>query len=155
MCFLVTFCTTQKVTTRSPLQGAPRFRKPLACFLVLFARRKKNVKTSPLQGDSRFRKPQSRAPQPQLRTATIKTFPGSSEVLQTSEQCTKNTFSHNPIKSFRRRRRHFVLLFVKHKKEDKKRFRPTAALRRGQAHASPAPLRGAFPAGKLGSDRGK
>ena len=27
-CFLVTFCTMQKVTTRSPSQGAPRFRKP-------------------------------------------------------------------------------------------------------------------------------
>ena len=44
-CFLVTFCTMQKVTTRSPSQEAPRFRKP---------------RISP--------------PQPQLRTATIKTF---------------------------------------------------------------------------------
>ena len=45
VCFLVTFCTTQKVTTRSPLQGA-----------------------------SRFCKPQISAPQWQLHTATIKTF---------------------------------------------------------------------------------
>ena len=45
MCFLVTFCTTQKVTTRIPLQGA-----------------------------SRFCKPQTSTPQRQLRTATIKTF---------------------------------------------------------------------------------
>ena len=28
VCFLVTFCTTQKVTTRSPSQEAPRFCKP-------------------------------------------------------------------------------------------------------------------------------
>jgi hypothetical protein len=28
VCFLVTFCTTQKVTTRLPLQGASRFSKP-------------------------------------------------------------------------------------------------------------------------------
>ena len=53
---------------------SPEVRKPLACFLVLFARRKKNVKTSPLQGASRFSKPRISTPQPQLRTATIKTF---------------------------------------------------------------------------------
>ena len=45
VCFLVTFCTMQKVTTRSPSQAV-----------------------------SRFSKPQISAPQPQLRTATIKTF---------------------------------------------------------------------------------
>ena len=45
VCFLVTFCTTQKVTTRSPSQGV-----------------------------SRFCKPQISTPQPQLCTATIKTF---------------------------------------------------------------------------------
>ena len=44
-CFLVTFCTMQKVTTRTPSQEAPRFCKPRIS-----------------------------APQPQLRTATIKTF---------------------------------------------------------------------------------
>ena len=53
-------------------------------------------------------------------------FAGSFEVLQTSEQRTKNTFSHNSIKSFRRHRRHFFLLFVKYKKESKKRFRLSA-----------------------------
>ena len=45
VCFLVTFCTTQKVTTRFPYGKAPRFCKP-------------RIST----------------PQPQLRTATIKTF---------------------------------------------------------------------------------
>ena len=45
VCFLVTFCTTQKVTTRSPSQEV-----------------------------SRFCKPQISAPQWQLRAATIKTF---------------------------------------------------------------------------------
>ena len=65
VCFLVTFCTTQKVTTRTPSQDAPRFRKP-----------------------------QISAPQPQLRTATIKSFPGSFEVFQTSKQRTKTTTSH-------------------------------------------------------------
>ena len=79
---------------------SPEVRKPLACFLVLFARRKKNVKTSPLQGVSRFSKPRISTPQPQLHTATIKTFQGSFEVLQTSNQHTKITTSHNPIKSF-------------------------------------------------------
>ncbi len=44
-CFLVTFCTMQKVTIRIPLQGA-----------------------------SRFCKPRISIPQPQFRTATIKTF---------------------------------------------------------------------------------
>ena len=44
-CFLVTFCTMQKVTTRSPSQEV-----------------------------SRFFKPRISAPQRQLRTATIKTF---------------------------------------------------------------------------------
>ena len=76
---------------------SPEVRKPLACFLVLFARRKKNVKTSPLQGASRFCKPRNSAPQPQLRTATIKTFSkGSFEVLQTSNQRTKITYSYKP-----------------------------------------------------------
>jgi hypothetical protein len=37
-----------------------------------------------LQRISRFCKPRSSTPQPQLRAATIKTFQGSSEVLQTS-----------------------------------------------------------------------
>ena len=40
------------------------------------------------QETSRLRKPRSSAPQLQLRTATIKTFQGSFEVLQTSIQHT-------------------------------------------------------------------
>ena len=68
------FCVVQKVTTRSPSQGASRFCKP---------------RISP--------------PQTQLRTATIKTFyKGSFEVPQTSKQHTQTTNSCNPIKSFRR-----------------------------------------------------
>jgi hypothetical protein len=67
---------------------SPEVRKPLACFLVLFARRKKNVKTFPLQGASRFCKPRISPPQWHLRTATIKSFQGSFEVLQTSKQRT-------------------------------------------------------------------
>ena len=66
-CFLITFCTMQKVTTRIPLQEA-----------------------------SRFRKPRISAPPPQLPTATIKTFQGSFEVLQTLEQRTKITHSYKP-----------------------------------------------------------
>ena len=65
-----------KITSSRALNRprSPEVRKPLACFLILFARRKKNVKTSPLQGTPRFSKPRISPPQPQLRTATIKTF---------------------------------------------------------------------------------
>ena len=66
-----------------------------------------------LQGASRFSKPQFSAPQRQLRTATIKTFPGRFEVLQTSNQRTQATTSHNPIKPFCRLRRLFVLFIEK------------------------------------------
>ena len=72
---------------------SPEVRKPLACFLVLFARRKKNVKTSPFREAPRFCKPRISARKQQLRTATIKTFQGSSEVLQTSNQRTKTANS--------------------------------------------------------------
>ena len=41
----------------------------------------------------------------------LKPFQGSSEIFQTSNQRTKTTISHNPIKSFCRPRRHFFLLF--------------------------------------------
>ena len=111
---------------------SPEVRKPLVCFLVLFAQRKKN-KPAPFRELSRFCKPRFSPPQPQLRTATIKTFLrgfrgsanlepayrscnfplqqlkpflGSSEVLQTSKQHTQTTNSCNPIKSFRRPQRH-------------------------------------------------
>ncbi len=71
-CFLVTFCTTQKVTSRSPSQEASRFSKP------------------------RFSSPKQR-----FRTNKIKTFhQGSFEVFQTSNQRTKNTLLRQPIKSF-------------------------------------------------------
>ena len=64
--FLVTFCTMQKVTTRSLSQEAPSFRKPRISI-----------------------------PQRQLRTATIKTFSQRSiEVLQTSNQRTAAAASH-------------------------------------------------------------
>ncbi len=60
----------------------------------------KSDNSFPLQGESRFCKPRFSAPQPQLRTATIKTFQGRFEVFQTSNQRTQATTSHNPIKSF-------------------------------------------------------
>ena len=71
-CFLVTFCTTQKVTSRSPSQEASRFSKP------------------------RFSSPKQR-----FRTNKIKTFhQGSFEVFQTSNQRTQTQTSHTPLKSF-------------------------------------------------------
>ena len=74
-----TFCTTQKVRKTSLSQEAPRFCKPRIS-----------------------------SPQPQLRTATIKTFPkGTPKVLQTSNQRTKTTNPYNSIKSFCRPRRLF------------------------------------------------
>ena len=79
---------------------SPEVRKPLACFLVLFARRKKNVKTSPLQEVPRFCKPRISTPQPQLRTATIKTFVRAFQGSANREAAHKTKNSHNPIKSF-------------------------------------------------------
>ena len=64
-CFLVTFCTMQKVTTRSPSQEI-----------------------------SRFRKPRMSTPQPQFRTATIKTFLKELRGSQTSNQHTTAAASH-------------------------------------------------------------
>ena len=75
---------------------SPEVRKPLACFLVLFARRKKNVKTSPLKGISRFCKPRISVPQPQLRTATIKTFLRKLRGYANLESAHKTTTSHKP-----------------------------------------------------------
>ena len=73
---------------------SPEVRKPLACFLVLFARRKKNVKTSPLQEVPRFRTPRIITPQPQLRTATIKTFVRAFQGSANLESAHKTTISH-------------------------------------------------------------
>ena len=64
------------------------------------------IKTFPKEA-SRFRKPRISTPQPQLRTATIKTFQGRFEVLQTSNQRTKQQLPTNKLKSFRRQRRPF------------------------------------------------
>ena len=62
--------------------------------LVLFVQAK-STKNVPLQGVSRFCKPRISTPQPQLRTATIKSFSkGNPEVSQTSNQHTKITASH-------------------------------------------------------------
>jgi hypothetical protein len=76
-------------------------------YFWFFSYKRKARKTFPLQGASRFRKPRFSAPQPQLRTATIKTFQGSSEVLQTSNQRTKQQPRTNQIKSFCRPWRNF------------------------------------------------
>ena len=78
---------------------SPEVRKPLVYFWY-FSYTRKVRKTSLLQEASRFCKPRISARQPQLPTATIKTFQGSIEVLQTSMQHTQTTTSHNPIKSF-------------------------------------------------------
>ena len=52
---------------------SPEVRKPLVYFWF-FSYKRKARKTSPSQEASRFFKPQISPPQPQLRTATIKTF---------------------------------------------------------------------------------
>ena len=127
---------------------SPEVRKPLVCFLVLFAQCKKHVKTFPFREVPRFCKPQISAPQWQLRTATMKTFQGSFEVLQTSKQLAQITHSCNPIKSFCRFAASFggkaafetflsesfapagaafpagniLILFVSHKKYEKNKF---------------------------------
>ena len=66
------FC---KITSGRALNRprSPEVRKPLVYFWF-FSYKRKARKTFPLQGVSRFRKPRISAPQPQLRTATIKTF---------------------------------------------------------------------------------
>ena len=71
-CFLVTFCTTQKVTIRSPSQG-----------------------------DSRFCKPRISTPKHQLRTNKIKTFPkGASRFCKLRISPPKQPIRTNQIKSF-------------------------------------------------------
>ena len=67
------FC---KVTSGRALNRprSPEVRKPLACFLVTFCTMQKVTTRSPSQEASRFCKPRISTPQPQLRTATIKTF---------------------------------------------------------------------------------
>ena len=73
---------------------SPEVRKPLVYFWY-FSYTRKVRKTFLSQGAPRFSKPRFSSPQPQLRTATIKTFPkGSFEVLQTSKQHTKTANSH-------------------------------------------------------------
>ena len=67
----------------------------------------KSDNSFPFRETPRFCKPRISTPQPQLRTATIKTFQGSFEVLQTSNQRTKQQLPTNNLKSFRRRRRPF------------------------------------------------
>ena len=123
-CFLVTFCTTQKVTIRSlcrehrgsvNLESAhPNNTFPL-------------TKLKPFQkGDSRFSKPRISPPEQQLPTNIIKTFLKEGfEVLQTSNQRTKLQLRTNLIKTFE----NFYILFVRHKKYDKKAFAPFGAAR--------------------------
>ena len=78
VCFLVTFCTMQKVTTRSLCREHRGFA---------------NLNSA--------RRSRSFVPQ------QLKPFSGSFEVLQTSIQRKKQPLRTNPIKSFRRLRRHF------------------------------------------------
>ena len=86
---------------------SPEVRKPLVYFWF-FSYKRKARKTFPLQGVSRFRKPRISAPQPQLRTATIKTF------LRRASRFCKPRFSPpkqqlptNKIKSFAASRQPF------------------------------------------------
>ena len=79
---------------------SPEVRKPLACFLVTFCTMQK-VTTRSLSGELRgsanleaARRNSSFAPQ------QLKPFSGSSEVLQTSKQRTKTTTSHNQLNLF-------------------------------------------------------
>ena len=59
-----------------------------------FLRCAKSDKPFPLQRTSRFSKPRFSAPKHQIHTNKIKSFKGSSEVLQTSIQPTQTTTTH-------------------------------------------------------------
>jgi hypothetical protein len=73
---------------------SPEVRKPLVYFWY-FSYTRKVRKTFLSQEAPRFCKPRFSTPQPQLRTATIKTFyKGRSEVSQTSNQRTQTAISH-------------------------------------------------------------
>ena len=125
---------------------SPEVRKPLVYFWY-FSYTRKVRKTFLSQEISRFCKPRISAPQWQLRTATIKTFPGSFEVFQTSNQRTKTTTSHNPIKSLCRPRRHFSC-FLMQKAEQKRLSLP--GNNRGSANLEAAHRsRGELPSEKL------
>ena len=99
VCFLVTFCTTQKVTTRSlsgKFRGLANLESAHRSDSLAPQRLKPFLRELP-----RFCKPRCSSPQWQLRTVTIKTFPkGSFEVLQTSNQRTTQqlrTIQLNPF----------------------------------------------------------
>ena len=70
--FYVTFCTPQKVTTRTPLPGVPRFSKPR--FSSPQWRLLTNKIKSFQKGASRFSKPRISPPKKQLRTNKLKFF---------------------------------------------------------------------------------
>ena len=73
---------------------SPEVRKPLVYFWY-FSYTRKVRKTFLSQEAPRFCQPRISAPQPQLRTATIKTFPkGRFEVFQTSNQLAAAAASH-------------------------------------------------------------
>ena len=71
-CFLVTFCTTQKVTSRFPYGKVSRFCEPRFSSPQWRLRTNK-IKTFP-KGESRFSKPRFSPPKQQLSTNKIKSF---------------------------------------------------------------------------------
>ena len=80
-CFLVTFCTTQKVTSRFPYGKVSRFCEPRFSSPQWRLRTNK-IKTFP-KGESRFSKPRFSPPKQQLPTNKIKSFAASRQLFPT------------------------------------------------------------------------
>ena len=78
---------------------SPEVRKPLVYFWY-FSYTRKVRKTFLSQEVPRFRKPRISPPQPQLRTATIKTFQGSSEVRKPQISALKQQIRTTPLNPF-------------------------------------------------------
>ena len=80
-CFLVTFCTTQKVTSRFPYGKVSRFCEPRFSSPQWRLRTNK-IKTFP-KGESRFSKPRFSPHKQQLPTNKIKSFAASRQLFPT------------------------------------------------------------------------
>ena len=101
-CFLVTFCTTQKVTSRIPC----RENRGSANLESTPKQLSRTNKIKSFWNFSRFCEPRFNSPQCRLPTNKIKSFPkGRFEVLQTSNQRTKLQLRTNQMKSFSALRR--------------------------------------------------
>ena len=124
------------VALLTSVRNSPCFgglRRTKTCHRQLFARPSmlfgyflhdaKSDKPFPLQRTSRFCKPRISAPEQQLLTNKIKTFPkGASRFCKPRISSLKRQLRTNPIKSFFRLTAVLFLLFVKHKKQGKKNF---------------------------------